>query len=124
MKTVLYVDDNEEMIELVRLVLSKSGYRLLTLSDSSKTVDYILEKQPDLVILDINMPDVDGIEVTRHARQQQFTNPIIMFTASMSERDKEKAFQAGCDEYIVKDLEMKSLEPMIDRYLREAGGGM
>lgn len=124
MKSVLYVDDNEEMIGLVRLVLSRSGYQLLTLSDSEDTVDFILEKKPDLVILDINMPGMDGIEVIRQVRQQQFTNPIIMFTASTSERDKEKAFQAGCDEYIVKDLDMKSLEPVLDSYLRKAGGGM
>ncbi|MEQ8427697.1 MAG: response regulator [Gammaproteobacteria bacterium] len=124
MKTILYVDDSEEMIELVQLVLSRSGYQLLTLSDTENTVDYILENKPDLVILDINMPGMDGIEVVRNVRKQQFTNPIIMFTASTSERDKEKAFQAGCDEYIVKDLEMQSLGPVLDSYLRKAGGGV
>lgn len=122
MKKVLYVDDSEEMIELVQLVLARSGYELLTLTDSEQTADAILQKKPDLLLLDINMPNMDGVEVTRQLRQQGFNNPIIMFTASASERDKEKAYQAGCDEYIVKDLDMKGLEPVLDSFLMKAGG--
>ena len=122
MKSILYVDDNKEMIELVELVLSKSGYQLVSNTDPQATVSLCMEKRPDLLLLDLHMPGMEGFEVTRELRQQGFTNPIIVFTASESNRDKEKAYQAGCDEYIVKDLEMRSLEHVIDTYLIEAGG--
>ncbi len=122
MKSILYVDDNKDMIELVKLVLSKSGYQLVSNTDPQATVSLCMEKRPDLLLLDLHMPGMEGFEVTRELRQQGFTNPIIVFTASESNRDKEKAYQAGCDEYIVKDLEMRSLEHVIDTYLIEAGG--
>ncbi len=122
MKSILYVDDNKEMIELVELVLSKSGYQLVSNTDPQATVTLCMEKQPDLVLLDLHMPGMEGFEVTRELRKRGFANPIIVFTASESNRDKEKAYQAGCDEYIVKDLEMRSLERVIDTYLIEAGG--
>ncbi len=122
MKSILYVDDNKDMIELVELVLSKSGYQLVSNTDPQATVSLCMEKRPDLLLLDLHMPGMEGFEVTRELRQQGFTNPIIVFTASESNRDKEKAYQAGCDEYIVKDLEMRSLEHVIDTYLIEAGG--
>ncbi len=122
MKSILYVDDNKDMIELVELVLSKSGYQLVSNTDPQATVSLCMEKRPDLLLLDLHMPGMEGFEVTRELRQQGFTNPIIVFTASESNRDKERAYQAGCDEYIVKDLEMRSLEHVIDTYLIEAGG--
>ena len=122
MKKILYVDDNEEMIELVELVLSKSGYQLLSLTDPGKTTAACLEQQPDMVLLDLMMPGMNGFEVTRELRQKGFEKPIVVFTSSASDRDKEKAFQAGCDDYVIKDMEMKSLEHVIDTFLMEAGG--
>ena len=121
MKTILYVDDNEEMIELVGLVLSKSGYELHSLTDSEATLNYCLENTPDLVLMDLNMPGMNGFETTRLLRQQGFTNPIVVFTSSESDRDKEKAFSAGCDDYVVKDMEMKGLEHVMDTFLMKAG---
>lgn len=120
MKSILYVDDNEEMIELVEVVLSKSDYQLISNTDPAATIALCMEKHPDLVLLDLHMPGMEGFEVTRELRKQGFSEPIIVFSASDSNRDKEKAYQAGCDEYIVKDFEMRNLESVVNRYLKES----
>jgi CheY-like chemotaxis protein len=124
MKTVLLTDDNEDMVELVQLVLKNSGYRLITASDGAKAVEACLRQKPDLVLMDLNMPNMDGFEATRTLREKGFASPIVVLTASESEQDRARARAAGCNEYILKTLEMADVEHMIDRYLSESGGGM
>jgi CheY-like chemotaxis protein len=124
MKTVLLTDDNEDMVELVQLVLKNSGYRLITASDGTEAVEACLRQKPDLVLMDLNMPNMDGFEATKTLRQKGFANPIVVLTASESEQDRARARAAGCNEYILKTLEMADVEHMIDRYLSESGGGM
>ena len=70
------------------------------------------------------MPDMDGFETTRQLRKQGFTNPIVVFSALDSEEDREKAAAAGCDEYIVKDMEMRGLEKVIDGFIAVSGGSL
>ena len=122
MKTVLYVDDSEEMIEIVKIVLANSGYRLLSQTDGQATLNFCTDENPDLVLMDLNMPGMDGFEVTHQLREQGFTNPIVVLTASESDEDREKAIAAGCNDYILKDMEMRGLENVIDSFLSEAGG--
>lgn len=122
MKTILYVDDNEEMHELVNMVLENSGYRILTLTEGRATLDFCVNEKPDLVLMDLNMPDMDGFETTRQLRKQGFTNPIVVFTARESEEDREKAQAAGCNGYVVKDMEMRGLEKTIDSFIADSGG--
>ena len=122
MKTVLYVDDNEEMIEIVKMVLANSGYRILSQGTGQATLDFCANENPDLILMDLNMPDMDGFETTRQLRKQGYANPIIVFTASEKEEDREKAIVVGCNDYIVKDMEMRGLEKIIDKYIAESGG--
>lgn len=122
MKKVLYIDDNREMIEIVEIVLANSGYKLLTTDKSDEAVELCEKENPDLVIMDLNMPSVNGFEVTRQLRQQGFSNPIVVLTASESEVDRKKAVAAGCDDYILKTLDMRDLEKTIDLHIAEAGG--
>ncbi len=70
MKTVLYVDDSEEMIEIVKIVLKDSGYQILSQTEGQATLDFCAKEDPDLVLLDLNMPGMDGFEVTRKLREQ------------------------------------------------------
>jgi CheY-like chemotaxis protein len=65
---------------------------------------------------------MNGFEVTRQLRDQGYTNPIVVLTASESDADKEKAVAVGCNDYILKDMEMRGLERVIDNFLSEAGG--
>lgn len=123
MKTVLLTDDNEDIVELVQLVLKNSGYKLITASDGARAVDVCLQQKPDLVLMDLNMPNMNGIEASKALRQKGFVNPIVVLTASESAADRAAAKAAGCNEYILKTLEMADVEKMLNRYLSEAGGG-
>ena len=122
MKTVLYVDDNEEMIEIVKIVMGNSGYRILSQTNGQAAIDYCANEKPDLVLMDLNMPGMDGFETTRQLREQGFTNPIVILTASETEEDKEKAIAAGCNDYIIKNMEMTGLEHIVNGFIAESGG--
>ena len=122
MKTILYVDDNEEMIDLVRIVLANSGYQIDSLTNGQATLDYCKNKNPDMILMDLNIPDMNGLEITRELRMQGFKNPIIALTARDKDEDREVALAAGCDDYILKDMEMRRLEKVIDSFIADSGG--
>jgi len=122
MKTVLLTDDNEDIIELVQLILAKSGYNLKVAHGGKDALKICTDAPPDLVLMDLRMPDMDGFTVTQTLRDNGFKNPIIVLTGSESADDKKRAFAAGCDDYIIKTMEMRELEHTIDRFLQKGGG--
>lgn len=122
MKTVLLTDDNEDIIELVQLILKKSGYKLKIAHGGKEALRICTESLPDLVLMDLRMPDMDGFTVMKNLRASGFNRPIIVLTGSESAEDKKKAFEAGCDDYILKTMEMRDLEFTIDSYLQKGGG--
>jgi len=122
MKTVLLTDDNADMIELVQLILSDSGYNLISAKDGNDAIKICNKSPPDLVLMDLNMPDIDGFTVIKTLRDSGYNNPIVVLSGLESEEDKKKAFDAGCNEYIVKTMEMRDLGPAIDRFLQKGGG--
>ena len=117
MKTILLTDDNQDMIDLVLLVLKDSGYKLITAHDGKEAVNICLEQKPDLVLMDLKMPNMDGFHATMVLRDKGFTSPIIVLTGSESESDRKKASEVGCNEYILKTLAMDDVEDIVDRYL-------
>jgi len=118
-KTVLYADDNLEIIELVKVLIERAGYELLTARDGNEAVQVSLEENPDLVLMDINMPGMDGLSAVRQLRDDGFNNPVIMLTASESEEDRESAIDAGSDEYVLKTIDMGDVEIVLSRYLSD-----
>ena len=122
MKTVLLTDDNPDIVELVQLVLANSGYNLVIANDGIEAVNICLSQTPDLVLMDLKMPNMDGFSATRELREKGFPNPIVILTSSESDADRQKAEQAGCDAYILKTLEMKEVESTLDRFLHSGGG--
>jgi CheY-like chemotaxis protein len=123
MKKVLYVDDSEETLEVIQIILAKSGYQILTASSGKQAVEVCSKEQPDLVLMDINMPDLDGFASIQLLRSSGYNNPVIMLTASENEEDRAKAKAIGCVDYILKTLDMRDIESVIDRYIADAGGG-
>ena len=119
MKTILYADDNQDMIDLIQLILKDSAYKLITSNGGIEAVKTCLEETPDLVLMDLNMPDMNGFDATRVLRDKGFSNPIVVLTGSESEDDRKKAQEVGCNEYILKTLEMEDVEKTIDHYLYE-----
>lgn len=121
MKTVLLTDDNPDIVELVQLVLANAGFNLVIAKDGAEAVNICLSQTPDLVLMDLKMPKMDGFQATRTLREKGFSNPIVILTSSESADDRQAAEQAGCDAYILKTLEMKAVESTIDRFLHSGG---
>jgi DNA-binding response OmpR family regulator len=101
---ILIVDDDLDSLKLIGLMLQRQGYEILVANSGGQALGKALHEQPDLVILDIMMPDMDGYEVCRRLRQNPATEPIpiIMFTAKSAVDDKVAGFEAGADDYLTK----------------------
>jgi len=119
MKKVLVADDKDTGRELVRTVLEKSGHQVFEASDGEKAVAEALRLHPDLIILDIHMPGLDGFGVIEKLRREAaFTaTPIIALTASAMMGDRERAMAAGFTGYITKPIRLGALRAEVERLL-------
>jgi DNA-binding response OmpR family regulator len=108
---ILVVDDDLDTVRMVKLMLDKQGYSVVSASDSEQAISLTQIEQPDLVLMDIMMPDIDGYEITRKLRNDPSTShiPIIMFTAKTQLEDKLLAFDVGADDFISKPSQPKEL---------------
>jgi DNA-binding response OmpR family regulator len=110
-KRILIVDDEPDVLRLVALRLKKSGYEVLTASDGKTGLDMINSEKPDLVLLDLRLPNMDGIDVCKHAKSDEALKdiPIILFTATADVEVAETAKETGANDYIVKPFEPNEL---------------
>jgi len=111
-------------MRLVKMVLGNKGYSLLEATDGEEALAVAIEGRPDLIIMDIQLPKMDGLEVTRRLRQTpEFSQvPIIALTASAMEGDREKIIAAGCDKYISKPINTRQLPEVVAEILRQGRG--
>lgn len=121
-KTVLIVEDDNNIAELLRLYLEKEGYATLVASDGGAGLEQFRQHHPDIVLLDVMMPVMDGWEVCRAIRQTDKKTPIIMLTAKGETTDKVSGLKMGADDYITKPFEMKEVLARIEAVLRRTGG--
>jgi len=119
MKKVLVADDKDTGRELVRTVLENSGYQVFEASDGEAAVAEARRIHPDLIILDIHMPGLDGFEVIEKLRSEDRFNatPIIALTASAMMGDRERAMAAGFTGYITKPIRLGALRAEVERLL-------
>jgi len=112
------VDDNQDNRELVIKVLKSKGYLLMEAADGEIALQMLTEQRPDLILMDISLPKIDGYEVTRRLKEQDsFKNvPIIALTAHAMKGDREKALAAGCDGYITKPISVRELPDQIQTF--------
>ncbi len=105
-KKILLVDDAETILMMERMILGKAGYELLTAKDGQEAVTKAVAERPDLILMDVVMPKMDGFEACRQLRGQDATKaiPIIMVTTRGEAANVESAFQSGCDDYITKPI--------------------
>ncbi|WP_083461711.1 response regulator [Thermanaerothrix daxensis] len=103
---ILVVDDDLETLRLVGLMLQKQGYHVVTAASGEEGLQVAVREQPDLILLDIMMPGLDGFEVTRRLRQNPETSsiPILIFTAKSQVEDKVEGYEAGADDYLTKPI--------------------
>ena len=120
-KTILIVEDDPNISELVQMYLEKEGYHTKIAADGGQGVALFRQVRPDLVLLDIMLPVMDGWSVLRTIRQDSQT-PVIMLTAKGETEDKVTGLEGGADDYIVKPFEMKEVLARIHAVLRRTGG--
>lgn len=120
-KTVLVVDDDTKTVELVKLYLNKDGYGVLTAYDGVEALRVARESNPDLIVLDLMLPDMDGLEVCRTLRHESDT-PIIMLTAKTTDQDKLTGLDSGADDYVTKPFSPKELAARVRAVLRRLPG--
>ena len=114
---VLVVEDEPSIAEIATLYLRRAGYKVKTAKDGQKALDLISDKMPDLIVLDLMLPQVDGYELTRWIRDQSNV-PIIMLTARRSESDRIAGLEMGADDYIVKPFSPQELVSRVRAVLR------
>jgi class 3 adenylate cyclase len=117
---VLIVDDNPENIELVKDILDMAGYQSLTAEDGKTALDMVDMKHPDLILLDVNMPQLSGFDVCRRLKSQPETRniPVIMLTAQADVDSRVKGLAAGADDYLTKPFSPRELMARVERSLR------
>ncbi|MBI5932224.1 MAG: response regulator [Chloroflexi bacterium] len=116
---ILYVEDNRENRILVRRVLEAEGYVMDEASNAEDAMKKIHSVRPSLILMDINMPDVDGYALTARIKAEPgFASvPIIAVTANVMRGDRERSLEAGCDGYIQKPIDIDILSQQIERFL-------
>ncbi len=120
MKKILVVDDEEKIRIMICDYLNAVGFDTVTASDGIEAVKQAMDESPDLIVLDIMMPGLDGLDCTRRIREKSFV-PIIMVTAKAEEADKLIGLEVGADDYLVKPFSLKELAARIRAQLRRAG---
>ncbi len=119
MKTALIIEDNVDNMELITCILKHHGYRTLWAQTGVKGVEYLVEAEPDFIILDIQLPDIDGNEVLRRIRVTEpgKTIPIIAMTSYAMDGDREKLLAAGCNGYIEKPIDPERVVDQIQEVI-------
>jgi two-component system alkaline phosphatase synthesis response regulator PhoP len=119
MKTVLVVDDDKQLRRLVQAYLTQEGFRVVTAGDGQQALFAARHEKPDLIILDLMMPEMDGYEFMRAYTKEQET-PVIMLTAKVEEGDRVLGLELGADDYVTKPFSMRELTARVRAVLRRA----
>ncbi len=119
--SILVVDDDHKTVDLIRLYLERDGYRVLMAYDGRQALEFARDRRPGLIILDLMLPRVDGLDVCRILRAESQI-PIIMLTARTTEEDKLVGLDLGADDYITKPFSPRELVARVRAVLRRGGG--
>ncbi|HEX9787329.1 MAG TPA: response regulator [Candidatus Binatia bacterium] len=118
-KTILIVDDNPVNLKLIRVLLAGEGYEVHTAADAEEALRVLQGLRPRMILMDIQLPGIDGLELTRRLKGNPITRDIriLGLTAYAMKGDEEKILAAGCDGYIAKPIDTRTLPGVIERYL-------
>ncbi len=122
-KKILIVEDNEDIVEFLKELLQTKGYDSVVATDGKQAVDMASEHIPDLILMDIVLPEMNGLDAARRIRQnpQCLSIPIIAVTARVLPKAREQCLQSGCNDYISKPFSPKQLLARIQKLLQQTG---
>lgn len=122
---VLIVEDNELSRDMLSRRLRRKGYEVLVAVDGGEGVAMVKKEKPDIVLMDLSLPDMDGWYATRVLKENEATAgiPVIALTAHAMSGDREKALEAGCDDYDTKPIDLRRLLSKINRFVPDPEGG-
>jgi two-component system cell cycle response regulator DivK len=108
---ILYVEDNDDNVYMLKNRLSRAGFTVVVATNGAQGIAMASSEQPDLILMDLTLPDIDGEEVTRRIRADPATKriPVIALTANAMNSDRDKALAAGCDDFDTKPVDMPRL---------------
>lgn len=117
--TILHVEDNADNRLLIRRILTAEGFEVLEAESAARALQMLQAQTPDMILMDINMPDIDGYMLTARLKSQPGLKhvPIIAITANALKGDRERSLQAGCDGYIQKPIDVDTLTDQIAKFL-------
>jgi len=120
MKRILVVEDNETNLYLVRFILEKSGYKVIEARSGATAVEMAIKERPDLIIMDIQLPDISGLEATKRIRSSKADGgiPVVALTSYAMVGDRERALEAGCTGYIEKPIDPETFVKEIENYFK------
>jgi two-component system alkaline phosphatase synthesis response regulator PhoP/two-component system response regulator VicR len=123
-KKILAVDDERHIVRLVQVNLERAGYEVITAYDGKDALEKVASEQPDLVVLDVMMPYMDGFEVLQNLRKNQATRelPVIMLTAKAQDADVFRGWQSGVDCYLTKPFNPMELISFVKRIFKSLEG--
>ena len=116
---ILIVDDNPTNLKLVAYLVRANGYQVQTAMDADAALASVRERRPRLILMDLQLPGIDGLELTRRLKRDPATSDIVIIalTAYAMKGDQEKAFAAGCDDYVTKPIDTRKLPELIAKHL-------
>lgn len=119
MARVLIVDDNPTNLKLVAYLVRANGYEVDTAGDATAAIGAIAAHKPQLILMDLQLPGIDGLELTRRLKADAATGDIkiIAVTAYAMKGDQDKALEAGCDDYVTKPIDTRGLPALIAKYI-------
>ena len=119
MKTVLIIEDNENNLYMMRFILNKLGHAVIEARDGAAGVEMAREKRPDLILMDIQLPVMDGYTATRRIREEEALRnvPIIAVTSYAMVGDREKAIAAGCTDYVEKPIDPAHFIKILEKHI-------
>ncbi len=119
---ILIVDDNATNMKLVRILLASEGYDVRTAADAEEALNVLKEFYPRLILMDVQLPGIDGLELTRRLKSDPATQDIMILglTAYAMKGDKERIVAAGCDGYVPKPIDTRTLAQLVRKYLEPA----
>lgn len=123
-RSVVIVEDDEDIADSIRYNLEREGFRVRVAATGEEALNLILDGPPDLILLDLNLPHMSGLEMCRRLRAESTTSgvPILILTARTDESDKVLGLNLGADDYITKPFSMRELVARVNAVLRRAGG--